>query len=330
MAWFRRKKPARQPVKDRKLQMPEGIWRKCDACKEVLYAKAIQQNSQACPRCDFHFPISLQERLELLMDADSTEELEGGLHPVDPLKFKDLMSYRDRLRKYQDRTGRPDAVLVVRGTVLGHEVIACLMDFSFMGGSLGSVVGEKITRAAETAIEERRPLIITCASGGARMQEGALSLMQMAKVNAALARLDDAGLPLITLLTNPTTGGVTASFAMVGDVILAEPGALIGFAGPRVIEQTIGQKLPAGFQRSEFLLRHGMVDAVVPRRELRATLGRCLSFFTGQASRETAASTGVTTESASPPAEDVPADVPVPPGDETGPGDEAEGPYVAH
>ena len=288
MSWFRRAKTPRAPLPERKLQVPEGLWRKCESCKEVLYAKAIQQNGQACPRCDFHFAISIDERLALLMDPDSVEELETGLFSVDPLKFKDQQAYKDRLRRYVDSTGREDAVVVVRGSVMGHGLIACLMDFSFLGGSLGSVVGEKITRAAERALAERLPLLIVSQSGGARMQEGVLSLMQMAKVNAALGRLDDAGLPYLSLLTHPTTGGVTASYAMVGDVIMAEPGALIGFAGPRVIEQTIKQTLPEGFQRSEFLLEHGMLDMVVPRRELRQVVARCLSFFTGQPSRAVA------------------------------------------
>jgi acetyl-CoA carboxylase carboxyl transferase subunit beta len=288
VSWFRREKTPRAPVAERKRQMPEGLWRKCDSCKEVLYAKAIQQNGQACPRCDFHFPVSVDERLAMLFDPGSTRELFQGLHPVDPLGFVDQVPYRERARKHAERTGRPDAVVVVEGTILGHATVCCVMDFEFMGGSLGSVVGEKITRAAEHALQSRRPLVIVCASGGARMQEGALSLMQMAKVNGALARLDDAGVPFVSILTNPTTGGVTASFAMVGDVIMAEPGALIGFAGPRVIEQTIGQKLPEGFQRAEFLLEHGMLDMVVPRKHVRAALGRCLAFFAGPSSRSAA------------------------------------------
>ena len=283
MSWFRREKTRRAPIQERKLQMPEGIWRKCDACKEVLYAKAIQQNGQACPRCDFHFPIAVEERLHLLMDP-GWEEVEGGLVSVDPLKFKDQMPYKDRIKKHRERTGKDDAAAVVSGSIMGHPLIVAIMDFDFLGGSLGSVVGEKLTRAIERAQAERKPCIIICASGGARMQEGALSLMQMAKVNSALARLHAARLPYIAVLTNPTTGGVTASFAMVGDVIMAEPGALIGFAGPRVIEQTIKQKLPEGFQRSEFLVKHGMVDMVVPRREMRETIARCLAFFTGRPS----------------------------------------------
>ena len=283
MSWFRREKTRRAPIQERKLQMPEGIWRKCDACKEVLYAKAIQQNGQACPRCDFHFPIAVEERLHLLMDP-GWEEVECGLVSVDPLKFKDQMPYKDRLKKHRERTGKDDAAAVVTGSIMGHPVVVAVMDFDFLGGSLGSVVGEKLTRAAERALEQRLPCIIFSASGGARMQEGALSLMQMAKVNSALARLHSARLPYLSILTNPTTGGVTASFAMVGDVIMAEPGALIGFAGPRVIEQTIKQKLPEGFQRSEFLLAHGMLDMVVPRREMRETISRCLAFFTGQPS----------------------------------------------
>ncbi len=280
MAWFRREKTQRRP-NEKRLQMPEGIWRKCGGCKEVLYAKAIQDNGMACPRCDFHFAIAVDDRIQLLFDPGSTEELERNVYAVDPLKFKDQVSYRDRLKKYQEKTGRADAVVILRGAIVGQPVIACLMDFAFMGGSLGSVVGEKLTRAAETALAERLPLIILSQSGGARMQEGALSLMQMAKVNSALARLDEAGLAYISILTNPTTGGVSASYAMIGDVIMAEPGALIGFAGPRVIQQTIGQSLPEGFQRSEFLLDHGMVDMVVPRREMRDRLSSVLGFFCG-------------------------------------------------
>ena len=285
MSWFRREKTPRAPVPERKRQMPEGLWRKCDSCKEVLYAKAIQQNGQACPRCDFHFPLSVEERLDMLMDPSSVNEIADGLSSVDPLKFKDQVTYKDRLAKHRERTGRDDAAVVVTASIMGYPVVACVMDFEFMGGSLGSVVGEKIVRGVEHALRERQPMLVVCASGGARMQEGALSLMQMAKVNSALARLDGEGLPYIALLTNPTTGGVTASFAMVGDVIMAEPGALIGFAGPRVIEQTIGQKLPEGFQRAEFLLAKGMVDMVVPRREMRQVMARCLAFFSGAPSR---------------------------------------------
>jgi acetyl-CoA carboxylase carboxyl transferase subunit beta len=290
VSWFRREKTPRAPIQERRMQMPEGIWRKCEGCKEVLYAKAIQQNGQACPRCDFHFRITVEERLRLLMDP-GYEEVGRRLASVDPLKFKDQIPYRERIKKYRERTGKDDALVVVRGSIVGHPLICCVMDNEFMGGSLGSVVGEKITEGVELALAEGLPLIIICASGGARMQEGALSLMQMAKVNAALARLDEAGLAFISVLTDPTTGGVTASYAMVGDVIMAEPGALIGFAGPRVIEQTIKQKLPEGFQRAEFLLKHGMVDMVVPRRHMRETIARCLSFFTGRpsdASREAA------------------------------------------
>jgi acetyl-CoA carboxylase carboxyl transferase subunit beta len=328
MAWFRREKTQRRP-NEKRLQMPEGIWRKCDGCKEVLYAKAIHDNGMACPRCDFHFAIAVDDRIDLLFDPGTTEELERNVYAVDPLKFKDQVAYRDRLKKYQEKTGRADAVVVLRGTIGGRRLIACLMDFAFMGGSLGSVVGEKITRAAETALAERLPLIILSQSGGARMQEGALSLMQMAKVNAALARLDEAGLPFISILTNPTTGGVSASYAMVGDVIMAEPGALIGFAGPRVIQQTIGQKLPEGFQRSEFLLKHGMVDMVVPRREMRDRLGQVLGFFCGAAEVQPVAEENAQPSAeASPPAESAVAPPPSPPPPEVGE-TEADGP-VAH
>jgi acetyl-CoA carboxylase carboxyl transferase subunit beta len=278
MAWFRRSKKTR-PVERQRSNVPEGLWVKCEGCREIIYSKELLRNLQICPKCGYHFRISVWERIALLLDDEEPRELYAGVSPTDPLKFTDTKSYKERLKSYQANTGSKDAVVVVEGTLEGIPVVLAAMDYSFMGGSMGSVVGEKITRAAELALATRRPLVVVCASGGARMQEGALSLMQMAKISGALGRLADARLPYVAVLTDPTTGGVTASFAMLGDVTLAEPGALIGFAGPRVIEQTIRESLPEGFQRSEFLLEHGFVDRVVPRGEMKETLARCLRHF---------------------------------------------------
>jgi acetyl-CoA carboxylase carboxyl transferase subunit beta len=232
-----------------------------------------------CPKCDYHFRITARERLAGLFDEGRHQEVDTDIYSVDPLQFSDTKPYKDRLREYRDRTGMTDAVLNVRGTIGGYQVMVAAMEYSFMGGSMGSVVGEKVTRAAERALEDRIPLIVISCSGGARMQEGVLSLMQMAKISAALARLDEARIPYISILTDPTTGGVTASYAMLGDLNIAEPKALIGFAGPRVIEQTIKEKLPEGFQRSEFLLEHGMIDLVIERSKMRDTLVQCLRFL---------------------------------------------------
>jgi len=276
MAWFRKDRRNKRPVGDRKLDMPEGLWTKCNHCREIVYREEILRNSNVCPKCDYHFRISARQRLALLCDDGSWQEFGDGLAPVDSLKFRDTQRYRDRLEQYQQRTGLKDAVIAAEGSVDGIPTVFAVMEYSFMGGSMGSVVGEKIARAAERALERGRPLVVISCSGGARMQEGAQSLMQMAKISAALARLDDAGLPFLSILTDPTTGGVTASFAMLGDLNIAEPRALIGFAGPRVIEQTIREKLPEGFQRSEFLLEHGMLDLVVHRSELKATVARAL------------------------------------------------------
>ncbi len=250
---------------------------RCDGCREIIYAKELKHNQQICPKCGYHFRIGARERIALLLDEPSPKELFGEIEPGDPLKFKDSKLYRDRLRQSQKKTGERDAVIVVEGHVEERPVVMAVLEYGFMGGSMGSVVGEKITLAAERALEQRAPLLIVSASGGARMQEGVLSLMQMAKISAALARLRDAGVPYLSILTDPTTGGVTASFAMLGDLNIAEPGALIGFAGPRVIQQTIRESLPEGFQRSEFLLEHGFLDLVVPRGELKETVSRCLS-----------------------------------------------------
>jgi acetyl-CoA carboxylase carboxyl transferase subunit beta len=285
MAWFKKEKTPKQPQAERRLRMPEGLWVKCEACKEMVYKKEVLRNVNVCPKCNYHFRISARERIETLLDDGQYEEFDADIGPRDALEFRDTKPYATRLVEYQERTGMLDAFVSCTGTIGGHPVIVGVMEYGFMGGSMGSVVGEKVTRCAERALRDAAPLIVVSCSGGARMQEGALSLMQMAKISAALARLDDAGLPFLSILTDPTTGGVTASFAMLGDLNLAEPRALIGFAGPRVIEQTIRQKLPAGFQRSEFLLEHGMVDMVVERTQLRSVLVASIEFMLPSQSR---------------------------------------------
>ena len=282
MSWFKRqteKIGELAPPEERTVRT-EGIFVKCenDDCGATLYRKDLVDNMQVCPRCSYHFRIGARERLQLLFDEGRYTELHANVAPTDPLQFVDNSPYVERLKKAQKNTGMLDALLTGEGTLEGRPLVISAMEFSFIGGSMGSVVGEKITLAIEHCIAKRLPLIVVSCSGGARMQEGALSLMQMAKISAALSRLDDAGLPYISFMTDPTTGGVTASFAMLGDLNIAEPGAIIGFAGARVIEQTIRQKLPKGFQRSEFLLEHGMIDAVVDRRELRAFLSNALNF----------------------------------------------------
>ncbi|HEX9020277.1 MAG TPA: acetyl-CoA carboxylase, carboxyltransferase subunit beta [Nitrospirota bacterium] len=280
MAWFKKERPASAAQEaPKKVKIPEGLWVKCDNCKEIIYRKEVEKNFKVCPKCDYHFRITASERLPYLVDEGSFLEVEDGLSPRDFLKFKD---YTDKLKSSRKKTGLKDAVISGEAKINGRPVSLVVMDFNFMGGSMGSVVGEKIARAVERALEKRLPFISVASSGGARMQEGILSLMQMAKTSAAVARLGEAGLPFISILTDPTFGGVTASFAMLGDIIVAEPKSLIGFAGPRVIEQTIKQQLPAGFQRAEFLLEHGMIDMIVPRRDMRATLGRVLDFFAEQ------------------------------------------------
>ena len=278
MAWFKKERPesAAPEAAPKKVKIPEGLWVKCDNCKEIIYRKEVEKNFKVCPKCDYHFRISASERLPYLVDEGSFVEVEDGLSPKDFLNFKD---YKDKLKNSRKKTGLKDAVISGEAKIGGKPVSIVVMDFDFMGGSMGSVVGEKITRAIERAIEKRTPFVSVASSGGARMQEGILSLMQMAKTSAAAARLGEAGLPFISVLTDPTFGGVTASFAMLGDIIIAEPKSLIGFAGPRVIEQTIKQQLPAGFQRAEFLQEHGMIDAIVPRREMRVALGKILDFF---------------------------------------------------
>ncbi len=281
MAWFKKERPenAAPEAPAKKVKIPEGLWVKCDNCKEIIYRKEVDKNFKVCPKCDYHFRISASERLPYLVDEGSFLEVEDGLSPKDFLSFKD---YRDKLKSSRKKTGLKDAIISGEARIGGKPVSLVVMDFSFMGGSMGSVVGEKIARAVERAIEKQTPFISVASSGGARMQEGILSLMQMAKTSAAVAQLGEAGLPFISVLTDPTFGGVTASFAMLGDLIIAEPKSLIGFAGPRVIEQTIKQQLPPGFQRAEFLVDHGMIDMIVPRREMHATLGRILDFFAEQ------------------------------------------------
>ena len=277
MPWFKKtKKP--KPVRESgdRSSVPEGLWVKCDGCREVIYSKELERSLRICPKCGYHFRIDALERIRLLLDDEEPEALFARVSPTDPLGFKDTKSYRDRLKTYQRKLDLKDAIHVLGGSMDGIPVILAVMDYRFMGGSMGSVVGEKITLACEEALARRQPLIIVSASGGARMQEGILSLMQMAKISAALAKLRRARLPYISILTDPTTGGVTASFSMLGDLNIAEPGALIGFAGPRVIEQTIRQSLPEGFQRSEFLLEKGFLDMVVRRTEMKSTIARCL------------------------------------------------------
>jgi acetyl-CoA carboxylase carboxyl transferase subunit beta len=277
LAWF--KKEPLVSVKEARPRIPEGLWIKCDSCKEIIYKQELERNLQVCPRCQHHFRIGARARIDLLVDPDSFQERHTAVQSLDPLHFKDQKSYPDRVKAAKKATGMEDALLAGVATIGGHRVSLCALEFAFMGGSMGSVVGEKVTRAVEDAIAERLPFIASVCSGGARMQESVLSLMQMAKTSAALARLDRARLPYIALLTDPTTGGVTASFAMLGDIAIAEPGALIGFAGPRVIQDTIRQELPPGFQRSEFLLHHGFLDMIVERRNLRPTLVQLLSLF---------------------------------------------------
>ncbi|NJD57588.1 MAG: acetyl-CoA carboxylase carboxyltransferase subunit beta [Nitrospirae bacterium] len=273
MAWFKKGKEVKA---EKKIKIPEGMWVKCDSCKEIIYKKEIDKNLRICPKCNYHFRISARERIQLIVDEDSFTEIDTGLSSTDPLGFRDKVSYRERLEENRKKSDLEEAALSGEATIEGQPVVVVIMDFSFMGGSMGSVVGEKVVRAAEAALEGKKPLITVASSGGARMQEGIFSLMQMARVSAAIARLNENGGLYISVLADPTFGGVTASFAMLGDVILAEPRSLIGFAGPRVIEQTIKQQLPDDFQRAEFLLDHGMVDAVVDRRELKKTLGQII------------------------------------------------------
>ena len=281
MSWFKRdKKPIENPTPaDERRVRTEGLWEKCPSCRAAIWKKDLQQNLSVCPKCEYHFRIDARDRLELLLDDEPWTEHDAALASNDPLHFVDTKPYARRLRDAQEKLGMSDAVLTAEGRLDGRPVICCSMEFAFIGGSMGSVVGEKVARAIERSAEKKVPLIIVSCSGGARMMEGTVSLMQLAKVSAALGRLDEARVPFVSVLTDPTTGGVTASYAMLGDLNISEPGALIGFAGPRVIEQTIRQKLPEGFQRAEFLLDHGFLDAVVPRKEMKSYLSQALGFF---------------------------------------------------
>jgi acetyl-CoA carboxylase carboxyl transferase subunit beta len=282
MAWFKKDRKPIASTGEKASRVPEGLWLKCPGCTQIIYNKDLVANLNVCPRCAHHFRLSSTERLRMLFDGDWVEH-DSGLASTDPLAFSDTKPYKTRLQASMAATGMKDAVVVASGRIAGIETIVAAQEYSFIGGSMGVVVGEKIARAIERALEQRLPLVIVCCSGGARMMEGVLSLMQMAKVAGALARLDRAGGPYISVLTDPTTGGVTASFAMLGDLNIAEPKAQIGFAGPRVIEQTIRQKLPPGFQRSEFLLEKGMLDLIVDRREMKATIAKALKFMGARA-----------------------------------------------
>ena len=279
MSWFEKLMPSRISTEKRTRSVPEGVWIKCSRCDAQLYRNELERNQQVCPKCNYHMRIGARQRLNFFLDPDSQTELSARLEPEDPLKFRDSKRYRDRLVQAQRKTGEKDALVAVTGTLLGRPVVACAFEFAFMGGSMGSVVGDRFSRAAQHATDNGLPMISFAASGGARMQESLFSLLQMAKTSAALARLGEAGVPYISVLTDPTTGGVSASLAMLGDVNIAEPDALIGFAGPRVIEQTVRQKLPEGFQRSEFLLDHGAIDMIVDRREMSAQIADLLAKF---------------------------------------------------
>ncbi len=282
MSWFTKvKKPleAIKELRDKKKDIPAGLWRKCDRCKEIVYNNELERNFNVCPKCDQHHRLPARRRIELLIDDGTFVEKDAGLHSLDPLKFKDSKKYKDRLVSSQKKTGLKDAIVTGWGLMNGRAVDIAAMEFDFMGGSMGSVVGEKITRAMERGAANRRPVIVVSCSGGARMQEGTISLMQMAKTSAAAGLLAEKKIPYISVLSDPTSGGVTASFAMLGDVIIAEPGALICFAGPRVIAQTIRETLPDGFQRAEFLLEHGFVDMVAHRLELKNSISRLLDYM---------------------------------------------------
>jgi acetyl-CoA carboxylase carboxyl transferase subunit beta len=281
MTWFKReKKPIENPtpVEERRVHT-EGMWTKCNACRAIIWKKDLESNWNVCPKCEHHFRLGARRRLELLLDNEQYDEFDADLASSDPLRFSDTKPYTQRLKDAQHKLGMKDAILTAEGRIDGRSVVCCSMEFGFIGGSMGAVVGEKVARAIDRSIDRKYPLVIVSCSGGARMMEGVVSLMQLAKVSAALARLDDARIPYVSILTDPTTGGVTASYAMLGDLNIAEPGALIGFAGPRVIEDTIRQKLPEGFQTAEFLLDHGFLDAIVPRKELKPYVSQALTFF---------------------------------------------------
>jgi len=280
MAWFRKKKAVTASVENKNVQVPEGVWTKCKNCQEIVYAKEVKRNLDVCPKCDYHFRIGARERIALVIDDGTFVEMDAKMRSVDFLEFKDTKKYKERISAAVKKAGDGDAVICGEGNLHGLPVVVAVFDFAFMGGSMGSVVGEKITRAIEKGLDTKAPVMIFSSSGGARMQESIMSLMQMAKTSAALAKLKAAGIPFISILTDPTTGGVTASFAMLGDLNIAEPRALIGFAGPRVIEQTIRQTLPEGFQRSEYLLEHGMVDMIIARKDMKLKLSELLRIFT--------------------------------------------------
>jgi acetyl-CoA carboxylase carboxyl transferase subunit beta len=281
MAWFKREKSAIEnptPVDERRVRT-EGLWTKCNACRAIIWKKDLETNWEVCPKCEHHFRLGARRRLDLLLDEEPWIEHDADLLSTDPLHFTDTKPYAQRLEEAVQKLGMKDAIIAAEGKLNGRQVTCCSMEFGFIGGSMGAVVGEKVARAIERSLAKRQPLIIVSCSAGARMMEGVVSLMQLAKVSSALARLDEARVPFISVLTDPTTGGVTASYAMLGDLNIAEPGAMIGFAGPRVIEQTIRQKLPEGFQRAEFLLEHGFLDAIVPRKELKSYIAQALGFF---------------------------------------------------
>jgi len=281
MAWFKREKSAIQnptPVDERRVRT-EGLWTKCNSCRAIIWKKDLESNWEVCPKCEHHFRLGARRRLDLLLDEEPWTEHDADLLSTDPLHFTDIKPYAQRLLEAEQKLGMKDAIVTAEGKLGGRQVTCCSMEFGFIGGSMGAVVGEKVARAIERSLARRQPLIIVSCSAGARMMEGAVSLMQLAKVSSALARLDQARVPFISVLTDPTTGGVTASYAMLGDLNIAEPGAMIGFAGPRVIEQTIRQKLPEGFQRAEFLLEHGFLDAIVSRKELKSYIAQALRFF---------------------------------------------------
>ena len=288
MSWFDKIIPSRIKTENRTKSVPEGLWSKCPSCDSVLYRTELERNAFVCPKCSSHQRIQARKRLELFLDENSNTELFADIESTDPLKFKDSKKYKDRLSQAQKKTGEKDALIVMQGTLHGIPVVASAFEFSFMGGSMGSVVGEKFALAAEQALTNKSPLICFTASGGARMQEALFSLMQMAKTSATLARLRDAGVPFISVMTDPTTGGVSASLAMLGDINLAEPKALIGFAGQRVIKQTVGEDLPEGFQRSEFLLEHGMIDQIVDRRNMSEKIANILSLLLNRETQDLA------------------------------------------
>lgn len=284
MSWFEKLMPSRIRTESKdKRTVPEGLWSKCTACDAVLYRTELERNQDVCPKCDHHMRISARRRLDLFLDAEPREEIGAGLQPTDPLKFKDSKKYTDRIKLAQKSSGEDDALIAMRGQVEGVPLVAAAFDFGFMGGSMGSVVGERFVRAVNSSLDHNVPLVCFSASGGARMQEGLFSLMQMSKTSAALARLSRASIPFVSVMTDPTMGGVSASLAMLGDINIAEPKALIGFAGPRVIEQTVRETLPEGFQRSEFLLEHGAVDLIVDRREMRERIASMLAILTHHA-----------------------------------------------